>query len=412
MVRIDGWQVNQQQTTDDHIPNFARKRDLVERYSFGAVLGQGAYGVVREVMERATGLRYACKAISKVLPKEEAVLLQTRQAEHTAAIRREIAVLTTLQFTKWSCVSVVRLKEVLEDDDNVYIIQELCEGGELCHSIGKVAYSERRAAGYMRAILRVIEQCHDNKIMHRDVKPGNFMLLNHLSSSPLKAIDFGLAVFYDPQQLPRTDLGLDGTPWFMAPETLSCRWEPASDIWAAGVTAYQLLCGHLPFDDRSNPNQPALTKVWRAILTEEPNFKSPVWSTISPRARDFVTWLLNKEADKRPTAREALEHAWLKGASILAMGREEELPLDPSVVHQLNARHRRHQLKRLAAEWNLVRTKSVPIKTLPRRLGSLDLVESSSPHARHWNIHAHGSASFKWGHVPRDSTPLTVDPER
>lgn len=82
------------------------------RYTFGEVLGQGAYGVVRVVTENATGLQYACKAISKRLPQEEASLLHTRQAEHMAAIRREIAVLTTLQFTKWSCVSVVRLKEV------------------------------------------------------------------------------------------------------------------------------------------------------------------------------------------------------------------------------------------------------------------------------------------------------------
>jgi calcium-dependent protein kinase len=72
---------------------------------------------------------------------------------------------------------------------------------------------------------------------------GNFMLLTEAQNSPLKAIDFGLAVFYKPDQLPRTDLGLEGTPWFMAPEVLSSQNYPASDVWAAGVMAYQLLSG-------------------------------------------------------------------------------------------------------------------------------------------------------------------------
>lgn len=65
------------------------------------------------------------------------------------------------------------------------------------------------------------------------------MLLTEEEDSPLKAIDFGLAVFFDPDKLPRTDLGLEGTPWFMAPETLSSQTYPASDIWAAGIMAYQ-----------------------------------------------------------------------------------------------------------------------------------------------------------------------------
>ncbi len=73
--------------------------------------------------------------------------------------------------------------------------------------------------------------------------------------------DFGLAVFYDTNQLPRTDLGLEGTPWFLAPENLSSEFYPASDLWSAGVMTYQLLSGYLPFDDRRNRNSPALSQV-------------------------------------------------------------------------------------------------------------------------------------------------------
>ena len=77
--------------------------------------------------------------------------------------------------------------------------------------------------------------------------------------------DFGLAVFFDPDKLPRGDLGLEGTPWYMAPEMLSCQVEPASDVWSAGVMAYQLLSGRFPFDDWKNSRSPALSLIWCVV---------------------------------------------------------------------------------------------------------------------------------------------------
>ena len=65
----------------------------------------------------------------------------------------------------------------------------------------------------MRAVLRTLAQCHSHHLLHRDVKPGNFMLASDDEAAPLKAIDFGLAVPFDPAALPMTELGLEGTPW-------------------------------------------------------------------------------------------------------------------------------------------------------------------------------------------------------
>ena len=77
---------------------------------------------------------------------------------------------------------------------------------------------------------------------------------------------------------------------FMAPEVLSSKVLPASDVWAAGVLAYQLLCGSLPFDDAKG----SLPKIWKAILSSEPSFGGSVWHDISLEAKDFVRSLLNK----------------------------------------------------------------------------------------------------------------------
>ena len=90
-------------------------------------------------------------------------------------------------------------------------LQELCRGGELLHAIAhRPHYSEMTVASFMRAVLRTLAQCHSHRILHRDVKPGNFMLLSEAPDAPLKAIDFGLAAFFDPAKLPRSDLGSGG----------------------------------------------------------------------------------------------------------------------------------------------------------------------------------------------------------
>jgi calcium-dependent protein kinase len=80
----------------------------------------------------------------------------------------------------------------------------------------------------------------------------------------------------------------------MAPETLRSEVYPASDVWAAGVMAHQLLTGRFPFDDRSNPFAPSLSKVWASILADELDLGRSHWQGISEEAKDFVRLLLNK----------------------------------------------------------------------------------------------------------------------
>ena len=74
-------------------------------------------------------------------------------------------------------------------------------------------------------------------------------------------------MFFEPGQLPRTDLGLEGTPWFLAPENLDSEFYPASDLWSAGVMAFQLLSGFMPFDDRRSRGSPALSQVSCSSMT-------------------------------------------------------------------------------------------------------------------------------------------------
>jgi len=103
-------------------------------------------------------------------------------------------------------LNVASLEAVYEDDDAVYMVMEYCTGGELVHVIGETHYTEQTVASFMRATLRTLAQCHSNGILHRDIKPGNFLLASDKPDAPLKAIDFGLATFVDGDE-PVTDLG-------------------------------------------------------------------------------------------------------------------------------------------------------------------------------------------------------------
>ena len=125
-----------------------------------------------QVRDRATGEEFACKQIPKVLPADAAASDAKRRG-HADAIRREVDVMRRLE----GSLAVVRLIDVFEDERHVFIVQELCRGGELHHRIGDRHYSERTVASFMRAVLRTIAQCHSRHILHRDIKPENFLML-------------------------------------------------------------------------------------------------------------------------------------------------------------------------------------------------------------------------------------------
>ncbi|KAK6138326.1 hypothetical protein DH2020_027910 [Rehmannia glutinosa] len=141
--------------------------------------------------------------------------------------------------------NIVTLKDTYEDDSAVHIVMELCEGGELFDRIvARGHYTERAAAFVMKTIVEVVQMCHRHGVMHRDLKPENFLFANKKETSPLKAIDFGLSVFFKPGERFNE---IVGSPYYMAPEVLKRNYGPEIDVWSAGVILYILLCGVPPF---------------------------------------------------------------------------------------------------------------------------------------------------------------------
>lgn len=268
--------------------------DISLRYNLGRELGRGEFGVTYLAIDVETGEKFACKSISKKKLKTDIDIED---------VRREVEIMKSLP----KHVNIVSIKDTYEDDNAVHIVMELCEGGELFDRIvAKGHYTERAAAVVMRTIVEVVQACHRHGVIHRDLKPENFLLANKKEASPLKAIDFGLSIFFKPGQ---RFSEIVGSPYYMAPEVLKRNYGPEIDVWSAGVILYILLCGVPPFWAETEQG------VAQAIIRSVVDFKRDPWPKVSDSAKDLVKKMLDPDPKKRLTAEQVLEHPWLQNAS-------------------------------------------------------------------------------------------------
>ncbi|XP_008786134.1 calcium-dependent protein kinase 20-like [Phoenix dactylifera] len=268
-------------------------RDIGSRYELGEELGRGEFGVTYLCTDKSTSETFACKSISKK---------KLRTAVDIEDVRREVDIMRYLP----SHPNIVSLKDTYEDDNAVHLVMELCEGGELFDRIvAKGHYTERAAAAVTRTIVEVVQMCHKHGVMHRDLKPENFLFANKKETSTLKAIDFGLSVFFRPGE---RFSEIVGSPYYMAPEVLKRNYGQEIDVWSAGVILYILLCGVPPFWAETEQG------VAQAIIRSAVDFKREPWPRVSDNAKDLVKRMLVPDPKRRLTAQEVLDHPWLQNA--------------------------------------------------------------------------------------------------
>lgn len=299
-----------------------RTANIRDLYNLGRKLGQGQFGTTYLCVENATGTEYACKSISKrkLISKED-----------VEDVRREIQIMHHLAGHK----NIVTIKGAYEDSLYVHIVMELCAGGELFDRIiQRGHYSERKAAELTRIIVGVVEACHSLGVMHRDLKPENFLLVNKDDDFSLKAIDFGLSVFFKPGQV-FTDVV--GSPYYVAPEVLLKHYGPEADVWTAGVILYILLSGVPPFWAETQQG------IFDSVLKGHIDFESDPWPVISNSAKDLIRRMLCSRPADRLTAHEVLCHPW-----ICENGVAPDRALDPAVLSRLKQFSAMNKLKKMA----------------------------------------------------------------
>lgn len=268
-------------------------KDIFKRYKFGRELGRGEFGVTYECQNIATGEKVACKKISKS---------KLRAEIDVEDVRREVEIMRHLPVHP----NIVSYKDVYEDKDAIYLLMELCEGGELFDRIvAKGHYTERAAALVIKTILEVVKVCHQHGVIHRDLKPENFLYANKGETASLKAIDFGLSIFIEPGVRFRE---IVGSPYYMAPEVLRRSYGEEIDVWSAGVILYILLCGVPPFWAETEEG------IAQAIIKGDINFRRDPWPRVSEDAKNLVKGMLNPNPYERLTVEEALSNHWVQNA--------------------------------------------------------------------------------------------------
>eukprot|EP00927_Polykrikos_kofoidii_P062402 TRINITY_DN57215_c0_g1_i1.p1 TRINITY_DN57215_c0_g1~~TRINITY_DN57215_c0_g1_i1.p1 ORF type:complete len:374 (-),score=47.91 TRINITY_DN57215_c0_g1_i1:124-1245(-) len=193
---------------------------------------------------------------------------------------------------------------------HIRLVLDLCEGGDLFDRIQQKNYfPENDCRACIRNLLAGVAYVHSKRIMHRDMKPENILLVSRDNDTNVKVSDFGLAkISRDSKKLPRSTT-ICGSDFYLAPELIMQEeYGREIDIWAIGVITYITLSGSLPFYNS------VLHKLYRKIVERDLGFSEPSWKQVSKGAQDFILRVLQIRPGDRLTAADALNHPWLYDA--------------------------------------------------------------------------------------------------
>lgn len=238
--------------------------------------------------------------------------------QHLSTLCNEIKILKQLDHP-----NIVKLYEIYQDNQNIYLITEFLEGGELFNLILKSKhFSENIAAKIIKQLLSAISYCHAQNIVHRDLKPENMLLVDK-DRFDIKLIDFGLARSF----LPNNSLcSKIGTPFYIAPEVLKKKYNEKCDLWSCGVILYILLCGNPPFTGRTDE------LLFESIKLGLVQFNGVEWKSVSNEAKIFIKKLLKVNPEERLSAQQALQDPWIK---IYTSSEQVALPMANNIFNNL-----------------------------------------------------------------------------
>ncbi|XP_075379025.1 myosin light chain kinase, smooth muscle-like [Mycteria americana] len=251
-------------------------------------LGEGKFGMVYRLQEKATGKIRAGK------------YFRTRTAKEKQAAWAEVELMNLLHHP-----CLVQCLAAFQGPAELVMVMEYVAGGELFERIvdDDFEHTEPSSTQYMRQILEGLQFMHGQAIVHLDLKPENIVCISP-SSHRLKIIDFGLARKLAPGIPVKV---LHGTPEFMAPEVVA--FEPvdfSTDMWSIGVICYILLSGESPFQGDND------METLSNITAAQWDFEEETFSDISQQAKDFISQLLQKDPRRRLSSAGALLHPWLQ----------------------------------------------------------------------------------------------------
>ncbi|CAD8064607.1 unnamed protein product [Paramecium sonneborni] len=207
-----------------------------KEYCMIKLVGKGSFAKVYKIQRLSDKKEFAVKLFDKT----------TFKSQDRAALLKEIELMRIMNHK-----NVVTILETYENEQYIFIIQELFNGGELQQELKKTrTFSEYGAFIVIQQVIEALKYIHSHGIIHRDIKPENIILREEGMIEQVVLADFGLADYF------RKDCKYMftrcGTPGFVAPELLQDKiYDYKVDIYSCGILFYYLLLGKGPFDSNN-----------------------------------------------------------------------------------------------------------------------------------------------------------------
>lgn len=194
---------------------------------------------------------------------------------------------------------IMRVYDLIESEEGIFIVMEYLEGGELYDLILKrQKFSEAESRMYFQQLIHAIEYCHMHGVVHRDIKPENILLDDQ---GQIKLGDFGLANYFKDGVFMKTSCGSMN---YAAPEIIGgdIYSGPEVDIWSSGVVLFLLVCGYLPFDESN------IYTLFERIKNAD--FQFP--HDLSEYCQDLIRRMLNPDPVNRISLCQIHHHPWFQ----------------------------------------------------------------------------------------------------
>eukprot|EP00746_Dinoflagellata_sp_MGD_P144957 gnl/MRDRNA2_/MRDRNA2_77640_c0_seq2.p1 gnl/MRDRNA2_/MRDRNA2_77640_c0~~gnl/MRDRNA2_/MRDRNA2_77640_c0_seq2.p1 ORF type:complete len:1573 (-),score=369.51 gnl/MRDRNA2_/MRDRNA2_77640_c0_seq2:216-4934(-) len=237
------------------------------------VLGRGGFGVVKLVVHKNSGTKYALKCLNR------------RRAVEQKAQESLISELRVLREVDHPFI--IKLVRSYKDDLTLYFLTEVVSGGELLDALDAIGLlNVEQTQFYAGSLILVLEYLHDRRIVYLDLKSEN-VLVDHQGF--LKLIDFGAAKKTKGLRIH----ALEGTPVFMAPEVILGKgYTCSADLWSLGICVYEFMIGEFPFANHCKNQHEIFEQVLKAPL------KFPAWFDMD-HSRSLMSGLLTRDPSAR-----------------------------------------------------------------------------------------------------------------